>query len=91
MFEAFAEASNIKAVDKAHGYYLDNMRRICADGWVFELGQEHRKYKVKALNMFDKTPKTGGRDVGDGYRQILDDRIQTDYKRFYDSNYAKLW
>ena len=93
LLEATAEANNLIAVATALNHYSTKMEEICGGDHPYQtrnsLQANHLKIKEEALQVFDRTPKMGGKEFSERHRNDLIRRIEDRFKYFEAQNASK--
>lgn len=93
MLEATAEANNLAAVATAKDSYLSSMEELCGGDRPYinpkTLEQDHTKFKAESIEGFDKTPKMGGKEYSQVYREKLLQEIDVAFEHFEAQNKSK--
>jgi len=93
MLEATAEANNRAAVAMARDFYTTRMEEACGGNKPYihpkQLERQHADLLVAALDLFEKTPKMGGREYSETYLSELRTCIQDTWAHFEAQNNSK--
>ena len=95
MLEALAEVNHLAAMSAAEKHYMQCMEEICGGDNPYmnplNLVKFHLRHKKEAQNIFDKTPKMGGLDYSQHYRDTLRNRLDRHFQHYQAQNANKDW
>lgn len=93
MLEATAEANNLTAVAIIKDVYVVEMEKICGGAQPFinptHLEAKHGEVMASCMDQFDQIPKMGGTEFSTGYRNKLEEELNTSFEHFAIQNRSK--